>query len=230
MSAFALKLIACITMFIDHLGYIIYNGNASWLNCIGRLAFPIFAFQISEGYCHTKDVKKYMFRLMLFAIISQFPFALFHSIISDEFSLNVIFTLLFGMLSILVYDKSNKILGVLTAFSLGIIAQLTKCDYGFYGVIIILLFYLTRNNKKLLVTSFSTVTAMRYAYNILKYHKYGMTALKTLFIHNLPFAICTILSVAIIALYNKQKGSNTKYWLYIFYPAHLLLLYIIYII
>lgn len=112
MSAFVLKLIACVTMFIDHIGYAIFNGS-SWFNYIGRLAFPIFAFQISEGYIHTRSIKKYLLRLFLFALVSQIPFMLFHSIISEGFYLNVIFTLLFGLISIVIYDKYNKFTGIM---------------------------------------------------------------------------------------------------------------------
>ena len=73
MSSFALKLIAIISMLFDHAGYAIY-GKLSWCNFIGRLAFPIFAFQITEGYIHTKNLKNYFFRLGIFALISQIPF------------------------------------------------------------------------------------------------------------------------------------------------------------
>ena len=97
MSSFVLKIIAVITMFIDHLGYTIF-GKFSYLNYIGRISFPVFAFQISEGYIHTKNLKKYFLRLFLFAVISQIPFMLFHSIISDTFYLNIFFTLLLGLL------------------------------------------------------------------------------------------------------------------------------------
>ena len=77
MTSFSLKIIALITMFLDHISYPIFGGF-SYLNLIGRIAFPIFAFQISEGFIHTKNVKKYMLRLLLFAFISQIPFQLFH--------------------------------------------------------------------------------------------------------------------------------------------------------
>ena len=73
MSSFVLKIIAIISMFLDHLSYSIY-GHFSWLNYLGRLAFPIFAFQITEGYSHTKDLKKYFLRLGIFALISQIPY------------------------------------------------------------------------------------------------------------------------------------------------------------
>lgn len=139
MSSFVLKIIAVITMFIDHLGYTIF-GKFSYLNYIGRISFPIFAFQISEGYIHTKILKIFL-RLFLFAVISQIPFMLFHSIISDTFYLNIFFTLLLGLLSIYIYDKCKyKFIGILSGILLALIAQFSNCDYGAYGVAIILIF------------------------------------------------------------------------------------------
>ena len=223
MNSFVLKIIACITMFIDHIGYVIFDGP-SWFNYIGRLAFPIFAFQISEGFIHTKDVKKYLLRLFILAIVSQVPFMLFSSIIRDEFSLNVIFTLLFGLISMIAYN-SNKLLGVISATLLGIIAQFTNCDYGFYGVAITFLFYIFRNNKPLLVAGFSLTVIINYAYRILIYLEYGRAMLEYAFSYYLPYAIGTLLTIVVILLYNKKKGPNTRYLLYLFYPLHLILVY-----
>ena len=76
MSSFAIKLIAIITMFCDHFGDAIL-GRFSILNIIGRIAFPLFCFQIVIGYKHTKNINKYIIRLLLFGIISQIPFSLF---------------------------------------------------------------------------------------------------------------------------------------------------------
>ena len=61
MSAFVLKLIAVFAMVCDHFSYLIF-GRFSFLNYIGRIAFPIFAYQITEGYVHTKSLKKYSSR------------------------------------------------------------------------------------------------------------------------------------------------------------------------
>lgn len=226
MSAFTLKIIACITMFIDHVGYVIFGGS-SFFNYIGRLAFPIFAFQISEGYTHTKNIKKYVIRLLTFAVISQLPFFLFSNSVREGFAINVIFTLLFGLFSIILYDKTNKILAIISSIFLGIIAQICKFDYGFYGVIIILLFYIFRNSKPLLLGSFIVATCIRYGYHILYYLLATTISPSIVFSFYMPFVICTALASVFIGLYNGKKGHDSKYLLYLFYPLHLLILYLI---
>ena len=150
-------------MFIDHLGYAIFN-KFSFFNYIGRVAFPIFAFQISEGFHYTKNVKKYFARLLLFAIFSQIPFMLFLSIFSNNiYKLNVFFTLFLGLFSIYIYDKiinsfyitSNVklnnflkfVLGISIVLFIGFIAEFLKSDYGLFGIAVIFLFYLFKNNK-----------------------------------------------------------------------------------
>lgn len=227
MNAFVLKIIACFTMFIDHVGYIVFDGHSSWFNYVGRLAFPIFAFQISEGYIHTHDVKKYLLRLILFAFISQIPFLLFHSIINNELGLNVIFTLFLGLIAIIIYDKYNKFVGVFSAIIFGIIAHFLNSDYSFYGVGITFLFYVFNKNKCLLAISFIIATLMQYSYLILVYYNYGFEFLKNVFIIYLPYFICTIFSIIIILCYNKKKGPSTKYFFYLFYPLHMILIYIL---
>ena len=227
MTSFVLKIIACFTMFIDHVGYIVFDGHSSWFNYVGRLAFPIFAFQISEGYIHTHDVKKYLLRLILFAFISQIPFLLFHSIINNELGLNVIFTLFLGLVAIIIYDKYNKFVGVFSAIIFGIIAHFLNSDYSFYGVGITFLFYVFNKNKCLLAISFIIATLMQYSYLILVYYNYGFEFLKNVFIIYLPYFICTIFSIIIILCYNKKKGPSTKYFFYLFYPLHMILIYIL---
>ena len=221
MSSFVLKIIAIITMFIDHVGYAIF-GKFSFFNYIGRIAFPIFAFQISEGYSHTKDLKKYFLRLFIFAIISQVPFMLFGKIISNDFTLNIFFTLLLGLISIYIYDKSKyKLLGIISAILIGFLAEFAHCDYGFYGVAIIFLFYVFKSDVIKSSIAFMLSTTIKYLIPIFKYGFYDIY---------LYLLICTLLPIIFISLYNGKKGKDTKYLLYLFYPIHLLLIYGIYLL
>lgn len=235
MTSFVLKIIAMVTMFIDHLGDGIFK-HFSAMNLIGRIAFPIFAFQISEGYTHTKNLKKYFLRLFLFAVVSQIPFTLFLSVYTNSFSLNIFFTLFVGLFAIFIYDKivSSKFafsknakldkyfkqaLGIFIAIILGNIAQLCHFDYGFFGIAIIFLFYLFKNDKLAMVISFITSCILKYGISIISYgYNIGYILL----------CIFTILPIVFICLYNGKQGRKIKYLLYFFYPVHLLILYFIF--
>ena len=228
MSSFILKIIAIISMTCDHFSYVIYKKFTN-LNYIGRLAFPIFAFQISEGYEHTKNLKKYFLRLFMFAIISQIPFMLFKSRVTTGFSLNVFFTLLLGLLAITIYDifyklesdnKAmhffNNIFSIVCVICIACISEALKCDYGYYGVAIIFLFHIFRQKKLLMNIGFIICTIIFYLKNIL-YSPYYST-----YLYIIAF---TCFSLFFINLYNNKKGKDLKYIFYLFYPIHLLLLY-----
>ena len=222
-------------MLIDHTS-IAYLGYTTLFNVIGRIAFPIFAFQISEGYIHTKNLKKYLLRLFCFAIISQVPFMLFNSTFTNNFSFNIFGTLFVGLLAIWLYDKIsnctfeltkdkkfnltiNKIFGFIPAILLGIVSEVCCFDYGFWGVAIIFLFYFFKNDKLGMVIFYITACIIKYGINIIIYGY-----------HYLYILLCigTILPIIFIYLYNGKQGKKIKYLLYAFYPVHLLILYFIF--
>lgn len=235
MTSFALKIIAMITMLIDHSGDAYFKRNTA-MNFIGRIAFPIFAFQITEGYTHTKNLKKYFLRLFIFALLSQIPFWLFESTFTSNFTLNIFFTLFFGLLAIFCYDKLvnskfivvknekiNTILkiifGILPAIIFGIIAELAKFDYGFFGIAIIFIFYIFRNKKLTMSIIFILACIIKYFIEYLKYGNIIFYSLITTF---------TISSIIFILLYNGKQGKKIKYFLYAFYPVHLLILFLLF--
>ena len=104
MSSFDLKLAAIILMFIDHLGYVFFPTQLIF-RIIGRLSFPIFAFQIGVGYRHTKDKPKHILSLLFFAVASQIPFLLMTNIHMPVNSMNVLFTFIFALL--ILYCNDN---------------------------------------------------------------------------------------------------------------------------
>ena len=235
MTSFVLKVIAMITMVIDHLGNA-WLKHTTEMNVIGRIAFPIFAFQISEGYTHTKNLKKYFFRLTLFAFLSQIPFMLFRFLYTTGFALNIFFTLTVGLLAIFCYDKftSNTLqfvknekinwtikhlLGIFPAILFGFIAEYAYFDYGFFGIATIFLFYIFRNHKFWMCSSFTLACIIKYGLNI---YLYGYHYLYVL------LGIFTALSLVFICSYNGKQGKKIKYFLYAFYPVHLLLLYFLF--
>lgn len=217
MTSFVLKIIAIIAMLFDHIGYVIL-GKFSFMNYIGRLSFPIFAFGVSEGYAHTKDLKKYFLRLLVFAIISQVPYMFFMGLLTNTFTLNILFTLILGLLAITVYEKlDNKYLGLLFVILCCIIAHFGHLDYGWFGIATIFIFHIFKDKKALMNLSFVIIVFINYFY----------TYITTLRTEYLFITLFCILSLIPINLYNGKKGKNIKYLLYLFYPLHLLILYFI---
>jgi len=142
---------------------------------------------------------------------------LFYKLISSEFELNIFFTLLLGLASIYIYDKSkHKTLGIISAVLIGIVAHFTHCDYGFYGIAIIFIFYIFKNNFAYYSMAFIFATTIKYCIPIFKY---GLSY------EYLYLLIATIFPIIFISLYTGKKGKDTKYLLYLFYPIHLLLIY-----
>ena len=221
MNSFVLKVIACVCMFCDHFGNAVF-GSTTFLNYIGRFSFPIFCFQIVQGYIHTHNVKKYIIRLGVFSLISQIPFMLFYHFVFDSFSINVIFTLLFGLLTILIYDKYNKFVGICSGLLLATISEVCCFDYGFFGVFIIFMFYLLRDKKITMTIVFVISVIINFLIPIIKI---GLP-FSYLFLGNkyslLMFFTC--FAIIPILLFNGKKGKDAKYLFYIFYPTHLLIL------
>lgn len=239
-SGSTIKMIAIISMLIDHIGaavvgrliqergfaasdmQLMMNGQLPdaemklfmlyWvMRMIGRLGFPIFCFLLIEGFEHTRNVTKYALRLFTFALISEIPFDLAFSgkFFYKEYQ-NVFFTLLIGLLVMMVFrqiensEKFNAFLKVLFRIAvlvLGmVLAEFMKTDYSWIGVLCIACLYLTRKNK-----------AQQIITGCIAF-SWELTA---------PLAFIPI------GFYNGKRGWNIKYFFYIFYPAHLLILYLI---
>lgn len=231
MTSFLLKIIGVITMLFDHIGDSIL-GKFSFFNLIGRISFPIFAFQAMQGYIHTKNFKKHMMKLLIFACISQIPFMLFLSTFSDEIYLNIFFTFFFGLFALYVYDKcTNKIFGFLFVILITAISHFIKVDYGAFGILIMFTFYFFSDDKKSdsinIFTKHSKIF-MSITFIILCFAHYLPYILKATYLwkHYLLCALFTCFSLVFILFYNKKEGPKSKYFFYIFYPLHLLILYL----
>lgn len=229
-----LKTLAIIFMLLDHLWATIIPGN-QWMTNIGRLAFPIFAFLVVEGFIHTSDFKKYLKRLFIFALISEIPFNLIYTgSFIFPFHQNVLFTLLLGLLCIneintIKNDKSFKkifkgTLKILLFFLIGIIGFV---DYGLTGIFTIIMFYIFRNFK---FAWFGQLISLILLYIV--FFKGQSVVLNILnFEYYLPLQSIGILSLIPIWLYNGEKGIKNKklqYMFYWFYPVHMLVIYLIY--
>lgn len=242
-----LKLIALITMFIDHFGATIiesklptdatgeYAGSSGMfllylvLRLIGRIAFPLYIFLLVEGFKYTRNRMKYLLRLVVFSFASEIAFDMaFNKIsINDikhlkliEFSYqNVFFTLALGFAALMCIDATGKALQnkltkaaaiVVIAVIFALIAKYLKTDYDASGVMAIVVMYLLRDKPKLGISM--TILALVF----LTFSK---------MINFLELA--ALIDIWPISKYNGAKGKGNKWFFYIFYPAHLLILALI---
>ncbi|NLJ32164.1 MAG: hypothetical protein GX424_11275 [Clostridiales bacterium] len=213
MNRFQLKLFAILTMLTDHVGAVLFPQYLLF-RVIGRLAFPVFVFLIAQGLVYTSNVRAYLGRLFVFALISEVPFDLaFHGTLFYPESQNVFFTLFLGLAAIAVLRDCagrHPAAAFLFASAMAVLAELLRTDYGWFGVAGIVIFYCFRNDRLTGIVLFSLVLIV---FSLL-------TGTLELF---------ALLSGIPLYFYDAaKKGRRSwKYFFYVFYPAHLLLLYLI---
>lgn len=230
-----LKLLAMALMLSDHLwgtGILPYN----WLTSIGRIAFPIFAFQIAEGCAKTHNFKKYLTRMLLFALISEIPFNLMMSgSVFYPLDQNVMFTFLIAMLLIhgldrfwqkhpsLIWKLASAAVALVLGYALGFV---TFVDYYGYGVVMVLLFWLTREMKwgwalqliGMYMINWVLMGGFSFVVNL-----FGIELL-------IPQQALAMLALIPIWLYNGKRGKGGKAFQmfgYAFYPLHIIVLILI---
>ena len=223
LSGSALKMIAIITMLIDHTGFIILSkcpqameplfylgGNGFSLyrisRDIGRVAFPIFCFLLVEGFIHTGNRKKYGLNLLLFACISELPWNYAHTYTLHYEKQNVFFTLFLGYLAFcaLEYFCDNQRMQLLCILGLFAVSWVLNADYGWRGYVFLLIMYWFR------------------------YEKLAQAVVGSSWLYYEWKACFAYIS---INMYNGKrgfiKGKAAKYFFYAFYPVHLLILALI---
>ena len=155
LSGSSLKVIAIVSMTIDHLGLYMLGGedaagaSATYhlMRMAGRLAFPIFAFLLVEGYVHTRDIRKYMLNLFVAAVISDIPWML----LGGYDSHNVMFTLLLGLMAVSFIDRfwRNRFLTLAVIGGIAILAEWLQTDYSWRGIFLICVLFMFRQKPLL---------------------------------------------------------------------------------
>lgn len=216
LNAAQLKYIAIITMLIDHTA-IILNGQVDFITQhydimrnIGRIAFPIFVFMLVEGFHKTKNIKRYLGKIFIFALISEIPYNLM--ITGEIFNTNyqnIFFTLFLGLLMIIFMDKVKykrmSILYTLAIFFIfSVLSVLFNVSYSFNGMIAIAIFYIAYN-KSIIEKMIYYTTAFYFEID------------SVVHLANLMLTFC----------YNGKRGKQNKMFFYLFYPLHITALLLI---
>ena len=239
LSSNILKSIACISMLIDHFG-IVFMENNRLMRAMGRLAFPIFAFLIVQGLFHTSDIRKYIVRLGLFAVVSEIPFDLaMHDTLWYPGAQNIFFTLTAGLFAIYAMDSRGSVGGwkVEIALAAALLAEFLRFDYGMAGVGVIVLFYLCEKDRRCMPAGCGDDKVVERTEGDLHNGSYfgWKQNLEIVLVSSLMYVLClgmsqmyALLAVIPINMYSGERGRvELKYFFYLFYPVHLLLLWLI---
>jgi hypothetical protein len=262
-----LKVIAMVTMLIDHIGYL-FLPSMMIFRTIGRIAFPIFAYLIGIGYDHTSSLKKYVLRLFIFALVTQIPYSFFNRNLTFEpYNLNILFTLVLGLIFIHLINDSIQLLkgkgsikylrilmNISVLFMILYINEFVKfvgygrgLEYGWYGIVLILIFYYTKGHTILLITNYIVLTFAHAYYNIfISLAKRSQESPLMYLMNNSGLIFSYIFSNvkeilnlssyffqgrSIMALYFIKVFDQEKFFIrlnpwigYIFYPGHMTLL------
>lgn len=233
-SSAGLHILAMGFMLCDHL-WAMFFPKEEWLTCIGRIAFPIFAFMIVEGYLHTRNLQRYLLRMFVWAILAEIPFDLMYSSsIFYPYHQNVLWTFLLSLLLIILIEKSKSCFQpVLAAFlSVGltilgfVLGYATMVDYYGVGVLMVLTFYFFRNRNwkswlcQFLCLYILNVKLLGGYYYVVQVFGFEIEIVQQGF---------ALLALILIWIYQGRQGIHNKvfqYFCYGFYPVHMLLLFI----
>lgn len=236
LNSFQLKIFAMILMVLDHLGSYVPN-MPMWFNCVGRIVAPIFFFFIVEGFFHTRSKAKYAGRLFIWSLVmfggSKIVMMLFHreqGLHNNIFLSLAMAVVLMSIIELIKKNKQNKKVCVLG--SIGLLATIVLSgitEGGIYGISMTLVFYFLKDKKSKMVIVYIIVSLILTL---------GLAL--PIFIGNPEFSIRHLLlddmqwmqvfAFPFFLMYNGKRGLNTKatkYLFYVFYPAHLWIIYII---
>ena len=209
-----IKVIAILAMTVDHIGGAFFPEYPAF-RWIGRIAFPLFCYCMTVGMLYTHDIKKYALRLAAFALISQ-PFWIL-AFNADDFVGNIFFTLLVSLLATWGFKEKKWWLFILGLLLL----NLVNFDYAMTGLILMLIFYLCRN-KPWLGALIYTITYLP----ALNGYMEDPLALK-IGGHAIGFEIFALLALPFIYIHTNVNPKISKWFFYIYYPAHLLAIFLI---
>jgi glycerophosphoryl diester phosphodiesterase/membrane protease YdiL (CAAX protease family) len=244
-SAFTLKMVALITMVIDHVGLFAYGygvidaSTADILRQIGRISFILFAFTVAESYLHTRSKEKYLLRLFTFGLVVQGGYLLGAAIIPGvvyQDAINIFITLFLGAFTCYLFELKGykKLLFLLPL--LFVLFSPWYIEYGFYGVGLVFVFYLLQNNAlwksiALVIWNFLILMLLPiiWGWLVTQFPFIPSNGLFPLEMTNYQYL--SVLAIPFIILYNGKRGYSStfmKYFFYVFYPLHLILLEVLF--
>jgi hypothetical protein len=236
-----IKYIAAAAMVLDHIAIISLGSEYGMplfiLKTIGRIAMPVFSWFIVEGFYRTKNVNRYLSRMLLFAVISYVPFIFMFrgtDINGNWLCLNQLFSFFFGLLFLDGVHNGGKTSSRIIIASVAAIG-ICFCQYGFFGLAVIIAFDIMHHNKKFGIWAYTAViftTAYRTFLNNLSSSYNLETLLKNVMTFQFFAQFCIellgyfipLLMIVFMKKSEKKPGKFSKWFFYFFYPLHLAIL------
>lgn len=215
-----LKLIACITMLVDHIGAVFFPG--SFLRTIGRISFPIYCYLLTEGVLHTRNQSRYGRRLLIGILLAEIPYDfLFYGSLNWG-KQSVMVTLFLGYLfCVAAMHISGLAQRILLLIPFAYMGKLLHVDYGAWGVTLIGMFMLTKDQPKYRLQQIFWLAIISLMIGKV------MISVGPL---RFPRQLCSLVALIPIFAYNGSKKTH-NIWIqrgfYLFYPVHLVLLYLL---
>lgn len=197
--------IAMLTMMIDHIGAIFFPGQAS-LRIIGRIAFPIYAYALVQGYQYTSSRSKYLTRLIGIALLAQIPFQLALGVRG----FNVVVSLCLSFVMLMLMDKfKSSLISMLLTMIFAVMMEIIPMDYGAYGLFLVLIFRYLKSWE---------MVFSHFVLNLIFWWS-----------HRWFIQLASIIPTLVIAygsvIWHKLDRRMAPSWLWrTFYPAHLAIL------
>lgn len=217
LSGSSLKVIAVFSMVIDHCAYFLMEPDTiqyEVMRCVGRIAFPVFAFLIVEGFLYTGNRMRYLLTLLGFAVVSEVPWLLLNG---SDGTHNVLFTLALGVTTLMFLDKlikNNRTLGLSVVLGMTYLAYFFGVDYDWRGVLMMAIFFILKGKGEF---DFPFNRMLQLVFTIPLMMHYGMLG--------------TLLACIVLYMYDGSRGfiqgTVAKYGFYAIYPVHLFLIWLI---
>lgn len=222
MSSSALRMLALLSMIIDHAGLALFP-DIGLFRCIGRLSFPVYCFLIAQGYLHTRSIRAYARRLLLLAILSEIPFdLLIFGRIASPMEQNVLFSLLLGLMALYAADLLHErpLYASAVVLLLCLCAMAANVSYGWLSIALCLAMRYT-GESRLRLTLYTGGALSLYTLSLLFS---GVTQSWVL------VSLCALLSLIPLLLYNGKHGIRHPALTFLFYaayPLHIIALLIV---
>lgn len=222
-----LKWIALVTMTVDHIGLFLISPDTTlyvMMRLIGRIAFPLFAFMIAEGFLHTSNIKRYMLRLFILGLATEIIFLglyffsgfnLTHVwfLEGPGFRMNIIWTLLLGLMGLVLIQRYEPFsILILTALFLVSIVL----PYGFYGFGLIMIFGWVQSPKQ----KWGYAIGLTLIYSLYPALSLGWEGINWI-------QLFALTAIPILLMYHGKRGKSSLRFVYFYYPLHIVLIYLI---